>query len=138
MDTNNNEISLGVMRNFSFSKQERIYHRNDFRKLLSEGKSFYHYPFKCIYLWKKADTFSGRIAISVSKRNFKSAVDRNKIKRLIRENYRLEKHILYQEYADNKQSIDILIIYIGTKIYSFRVFKEQLIELITKIIKKDR
>jgi ribonuclease P protein component len=126
------------MKNYSFSKQERIYRRNDFRKLLTEGKSFYHYPFKCIYLWKEATVFSGRIAISVSKKKFKNAVDRNKIKRLIRENYRLEKHVLYQEYVDSKQSVDILIIYIGTKIHSFSIFKIQIIELINKMIKKSR
>jgi ribonuclease P protein component len=124
------------MHNYSFSKQERIYYRNDFQKLLSEGKSFYLYPFKCIYLWKEATAFSGKIAISVSKKKFKRAVDRNKIKRLIRESYRLEKHILYQEYASSKQSIDLLIIYTGTKIYSFRVIEKQIIELINKIIKK--
>ncbi|MDR1182404.1 MAG: ribonuclease P protein component [Bacteroidales bacterium] len=126
------------MKNYSFSKQERIYHRDDFQKLLAEGKSFYHYPFRCIYLWKEATVFSGRIAVSVSKKKFKNAVDRNKIKRLIRENYRLEKHILYQEYADSTQSVDILIIYIGTKICSFCIFKTQIIELINKMISKSR
>jgi ribonuclease P protein component len=124
------------MNSYSFSKQERIYYRSDFQKLLSEGKSFYLYPFKCIYLWKEATAFSGKIAISVSKKKFKRAVDRNKIKRLIRECYRLEKHILYQEYANSQQSIDILIIYTGTKIYSFHVMKNQIIELINKIINR--
>jgi ribonuclease P protein component len=124
------------MKNYSFSKQERIYYRNDFQRLLSEGESFYVYPFKCVYLWKEASVFTGRIAVSVSKKRFKRAVDRNKIKRLIRESYRLEKHALYQKYADSKQSIDILIIYIGTEIFSFSGFNEQTIELINKIIKK--
>ncbi|MDR0606140.1 MAG: ribonuclease P protein component [Bacteroidales bacterium] len=124
------------MNNYSFSKQERIYYRNDFQKLFSKGEYFYLYPFKCIYLWKEATAFSGKIAISVSKRKFKKAVDRNKIKRLIRESYRLKKHILYQEYANSKQSIDIFIIYTGTKIYSFRMIEEHFIELINKIIKK--
>jgi ribonuclease P protein component len=122
------------MNNYSFSKQERILYRNDFQKLLSEGKSVYVYPFRCLYLWKEADVFSGRIAVSVSKKKFKRAVDRNRIKRLIRESYRLEKHILYQKHADSKQSIDMLIIYTGTKIYSFSMIKEHIIELINKII----
>ncbi|MDR2410460.1 MAG: ribonuclease P protein component [Bacteroidales bacterium] len=125
------------MHNYSFSKQERIHFRNDFQKLFSEGKTFYLYPFKCVYLWQEATAFSGKLAVSVSKKKFRKAVDRNKIKRLIRESYRLEKHILYQEYAKSNQSINILIVYIGTKIYSFRVIEEQIIELINKIIKKN-
>jgi ribonuclease P protein component len=124
------------MKTYSFSKQERIYHRNDFQRLISEGKSFYVYPFKCVYLWKEANIFSGRIAISVSKKRFKRAVDRNKIKRLIRESYRLEKQALYREYADSKQSIDILIVYIGAEIFPFKVFNEQIIVLINKIINR--
>jgi ribonuclease P protein component len=124
------------MNNYSFPKRERIHYRNDFHRLLSEGESFSLYPFRCIYLWKDATAFSGRIAISASKRKFKRAVDRNKIKRLIRESYRLEKHILYQNYADNKQSIDMLIIYTGTKIHSFRMIREHIILLINKIIKR--
>ncbi len=125
------------MKNCSFSKQERICNRNDFQKLLSEGKSLYCYPFRYIYLWKEATSFSARIAISVSKKKFKRAVDRNKIKRLIRESYRLEKEILYQKYAGNAQSIDILIIYTETKKISFHFIRKRIIELINKIIKKD-
>lgn len=120
------------MKNYSFSKQERVCNRDDFQKLISEGKSFYSYPFRCIYLWKDGSNFSARIAVSVSKKKFKRAVDRNKIKRLIRENYRLEKGILYQKYADTPKSIDILLIYTETKIVAFSVLKKRMIELMIK------
>jgi len=121
------------MRRHSFSKQERLCNRNDFQKLFSEGKSFYSYPFRCIYLWKDATDFSAKIAVSVSKKKFKRAVDRNKIKRLIRESYRLEKEILYQKHADIPKNLDILIIYSETKILPFSFVQKKVIELINKI-----
>jgi RNase P protein component len=62
-------------------------------------------------------------------------VDRNKIKRLIKENYRLEKGILYQKYADTSVYIDMIIIYTETKILSFHILRKRVIELINKIIK---
>jgi ribonuclease P protein component len=125
------------MKNYTFSKQERLCNRNDFQRLFSEGKSFYCYPFKCVYLWKDEGNFSAKIAISASKKKFKHAVDRNKIKRLIRENYRLKKELLYQKYANTPQSIDILIIYTETKILSFSFLQKKIIELIIKIIKNN-
>jgi len=123
------------MKNYSFSKQERICNRNDFQKLLSEGQSFYCYPFRCMYLWNETTSFSVRIAISVSKKKIKKAVDRNKIKRLIRESYRLEKEILYQKYLNTAQSMDIFIIYTETKIFSFYFIRKKIIELMNRIIK---
>ena len=125
------------MKQFGFSKQERICKRDDFHEILSKGQSVYCYPFRCIYLWRDADSFSMRVAISVSRKRFKHAVDRNKVKRLIRENYRLEKHQFYQHYADCHQSLDILIIYTDTKILSFSLFQKFFIKLIDKLIKKN-
>ena len=123
------------MKNHSFSKRERLCGRNDFQKLFSEGKSFYCYPFRCIYLWKNAADFSARIAVSVSKKKFKRAVDRNKIKRLVRESYRLEKEILYQKYADTSNNIyiDILIVYTETKILPFSFIRKKMIASLQKM-----
>ena len=125
------------MKYFGFSKQEHICKRDDFHELLSNGQSVYCYPFRCVYLWRDLSPFSVRIAVSVSRRRFKRAVDRNKVKRLIRESYRLEKHQLYKHYVDCNQSLDILIVYTDTKILSFLLFRKSFIKLINKLIKKN-
>ena len=125
------------MKQYGFSKQERICKRDDFHELLAKGQVIYCYPFRCVYVWRDAVSFSARIGISVSRKRFKHAVDRNRVKRLIRENYRLEKNLLYQHYADCNQSLDILIIYTETKIPSFLLFQKSFIKLINKLIKKD-
>lgn len=104
------------MKERGFSKQERICKRNDFIVLFSEGKSFFSYPFRCIFCGEKADSSFVRIAVSVSKKKFKHAVDRNRIKRLMRETYRLEKQHLYHLMEETPLQLDILITYTENKI----------------------
>jgi ribonuclease P protein component len=82
---------------------------------------------------RESDEFSARIAISVSKKKFKRAVDRNRIKRIVKENYRLEKEILYQKYTDTSKQIDMLIIYTETKILPFSFVQKKIIELLNRI-----
>jgi ribonuclease P protein component len=125
------------MKQYGFSKQERICKRDDFQIILTKGKSVYHYPFRCIYMWEDSSFFSAKIAVSVSRRRFKHAVDRNRIKRLVRESYRLNKHILYQYYADCNKSLNLLIIYTDTKIFPFSFIEKKFIGLTNKLIKEN-
>lgn len=125
------------MKQHGFSKQERICKRNDFHTLLTKGKSIYVYPFRCVYLWQDTPMFSAKIAISVSRRRFKHAVDRNRIKRLVRENYRLNKNILYQNFIDENRSLNMLVIYTDTKLLPFSFLQKKTVELMKKIIKEN-
>lgn len=83
------------MGKFTFSKEERLYKEKIIQELFAKGSSFYLYPFK-VYFMQNPDTSSTthQVLISVSKKNFKRAVDRNSIKRRIREAYRLNKNLL--------------------------------------------
>lgn len=80
----------------TFTKKERIKSKKVVEKLFGrrdkEVKSYIVYPYKALY-YEEAGTEAGfpEILITVSKRNFKRAVDRNRIKRLTRESYRLQK-----------------------------------------------
>jgi ribonuclease P protein component len=121
------------MKEHGFSKQERICRRNDFDLLFSEGKSFFSYPFRCIFCKKESDEFAVRIAVSVSKKKFKRAVDRNRIKRLMRESYRLEKHTLYNHNQSPPAKWDMLIIYTETKILDYQKIKNGMHVLLKKI-----
>jgi ribonuclease P protein component len=111
------------MKEKGFSKQERICRRNDFNLLFSSGKSFFSYPFRCIFCTKESDELLVRIAVSVSKKKFKRAADRNRIKRLIRESYRLEKQELYTFLPQQPQTYDLLIIYTENKILDYKQFR---------------
>ncbi|MFQ3215160.1 MAG: ribonuclease P protein component [Marivirga sp.] len=83
---------------FSFKKKECLSSRKIIQELFDKGSSFYLFPFKVIYLenplFLKDQTTPHQVLISVPKRKFKRAVDRNLLKRRIREGYRLNKSIL--------------------------------------------
>ncbi len=77
-------------------KLERLKSKKLIEKLYEQGSSVKSFPLRMVYLQTKhTSDFPAQVGVSVSKRNFKSAVDRNRIKRLLRESYRLQKEILY-------------------------------------------
>jgi len=92
---------------FSFKKEERLYHRNDIQELFKKGSSFYLYPFKVIYIAESLDSNikPQQILISVPKRKFKKAPDRNFIKRQVREAYRHHKNIINPEKLNKRLRI---------------------------------
>jgi ribonuclease P protein component len=83
------------MGKFSFSKEERLHGRKDIQELFDRGSSFYLHPFKIIFLsCSDLELPKNQVLISGPSRQFGRAVDRNQIKRRIREAYRLNKAIL--------------------------------------------
>jgi ribonuclease P protein component len=96
---------------FTFPKKEKLKSQKLIEKLFLEGKSVTVFPLRMLYL--KTDFEDGskiKTSVSVSKRNFKKAVDRNRIKRLLREAYRLNK----PEYFNNiTTSYAFMILYLG-------------------------
>jgi ribonuclease P protein component len=83
------------MGKFTFRKEERLSKEKNIQELFDRGSSFYLFPFKVFVMANPDQTFPfHQVMISVSKRNFKSAVDRNLLKRRIREAYRLNKELL--------------------------------------------
>ncbi|GMQ27207.1 ribonuclease P protein component [Algoriphagus sp. oki45] len=81
--------------NLRLPKSERLHADKLIKELFNEGSSFFLYPFKVVFLNKeKKEGEVNQILISVSKKKLKKAVDRNRVKRKIREAYRLNKHKL--------------------------------------------
>ena len=83
------------MGKYTFRKEERLSRDKLIQELFDKGSSFYLFPFKVFFMSNpdQATPFH-QVVISVSNRNFKRAVDRNLIKRRIREAYRLNKELL--------------------------------------------
>ena len=95
----------------TFRKSERLCSKKAIANLFEKGKSFYSFPFQVIWLeYPPLSQSPAQLAISVSKKNFKRAVERNLIKRRIRETYRKQKHTLY-EFLE-KRNLKILFILI--------------------------
>lgn len=97
---------------YSLSKSERLCSKNLIEELLTSKLSFVKYPFRIVFKdSSQPGECPARIAISVSKKRFKRAVKRNKIKRLAREVYRLNKPEFYNNIIPG-HTIDILFIYL--------------------------
>ncbi|WP_435414243.1 ribonuclease P protein component [Polaribacter aestuariivivens] len=80
----------------TLGKKERLKSKKLIEKLYAEGKSVKAYPLRMMYIQTEhTSDFPAQVGVSVPKRNFKLAVDRNRIKRLMRESYRLQKSIVY-------------------------------------------
>jgi ribonuclease P protein component len=81
--------------NFTYPKNERLKSKTTIGLLFSEGKSVSKYPLRLVYCPGEIDSAEKiKMGVSVSKKYFKKAVDRNYFKRVLRETYRLNKHLL--------------------------------------------
>ena len=79
----------------TYPKEEKLKSRTIIGQMFTEGKSVAKYPLRLVYLPMEADEGGiMKMGVSVSKKHFKKAVDRNYYKRLLREAYRLNKHLL--------------------------------------------
>jgi ribonuclease P protein component len=90
-----NLVLFSIKMNFTYPKNEKLKSKITIGLLFTEGKSVSKYPLRLVY---KASSFNEsekiKMGVSVSKKNFKKAVDRNYFKRVLRETYRLNKHLL--------------------------------------------
>jgi len=97
--------------NASFSRKEKLKSKKLIERLFIEGNSISVYPLRLVYLQTSfSDGAKVKTSVSVSKRTFKSAVVRNKIKRLLREAYRLNKDIYFNNITTQYA---FMILYIG-------------------------
>lgn len=122
----------------SFKKEERLKSRKKIKSLFDNGKVIHQYPFKVIYQIEENQDikYPAQIAISVAKKNFKHATDRNHIKRKIRESYRCNKHLLYSELLKNDQNLYFFVIYSAKQDMDFILLQEEMKNLIHKLNEK--
>ena len=82
---------------FSYPKNEKLKSKNTIDLLFSEGKSVARFPLRLVFVPIDLDNGEKlKMGVSVSKKHFKKAVDRNYFKRILRETYRLNKHLLIE------------------------------------------
>jgi len=118
----------------TFSKEERLCRKSLIKKLFDEGDKQFSHPFRIIYL---KTTFPGKfpvqLLISVPRSLFKHAVDRNRVKRLIREAYRKNKYFLYESLEMKDEQMLLSITYISKEIVSQEVMTRKIIVLLQRL-----
>ena len=115
----------------TFPKQQKLKSRKDIKLLFEGGKTITKYPVKLLWLPSRAQ--ETKTGVAVAKRNFKSAVTRNKIKRLMREAYRLHKKEID---GRNKVVFTLLFIYIGKDVASLETIDKAVLGALLKLPSK--
>lgn len=115
-------------------KSSRLHSRKLIGKLFEEGEASYSYPIKTVYCLGDFDDGEPlKAAFSVSKRNFKHAVDRNRFKRLMREAFRLNCHELKQTLQQQNAQLAVMFIYANKERSEYhaveKAMKKQLLKL---------
>jgi len=121
---------------FNFGKTERLKSEKEIKNLFDKGASNFINPVRAIFLFYSSDTIESKILVSVSKRHFKEAVDRNLLKRRMREAYRLNSYKLKENLNSNQVSVKIAFIYSSGKILTFKEIEAVVLKNIEYIISK--
>ncbi len=99
--------------------------RKQIATLFAEGQSIKAYPLLLAYMPCEMEV-PFKVGFSVSKRNFKTAVDRNRVKRLLRENFRKNKYLFTEE---NGQQYLLMFIFIGKELPDYQLVNKALIKV---------
>lgn len=114
--------------NFRFPKSEKLKSKKTIEQLFAEGKSFSKFPIKLIFIPQEKKP-STQAAFAVPKRNFKLAVDRNRIKRQMREVYRLQKPLII---TNNGKDFALLFLYFSKDMLKYVDLEKAMSSLLKK------
>jgi ribonuclease P protein component len=124
-----------VIRN-TFRKPEKICNQNQIDSLFKEGRSLKSGQFRLLFIETlEARKYPIQLLIAVPKKNLRHAVDRNRMKRLIREAYRLSKHTILETYLKAGKQCDIAVIFTGKQCVSFTETSTTINELLDRLIR---
>ena len=119
---------------FSYPKKEKLKNRKIIEQLFVQGKSISKFPVKLIYLETALpENVNIQAGVTVPKKNFKSAVKRNRIKRLLREAYRLNKQLVFN---NSDSSFAFLFLYLGKEMPMFSEVENSMQRILQKFIEK--
>lgn len=118
---------------YFLKKEDKLKSRKAIDELFKTGKSFSNFPVKVIWLpANKAGILQA--CMGVSSRNFKKAVDRNRIKRLMREAWRLQKNSLHNHLEQNNTKMSVFLLYVGKDLPSYELVYAKVGSAIKRLI----
>ncbi len=119
---------------YTYSKNEKLKSKKTIELLFSEGQSVSKYPLRLVYVENSIESEELiKFGVSVSKKYFKNAVDRNYLKRVLRECYRLNKKILS---ANINKPMAMMFFYQSKEVLSYQEINDKTIQLFEKFSEK--
>lgn len=120
----------------SLNKQERLKSRKLIDELFAKGSAIDAYPIKLVFSEITAEQSPYApilFGVTVSKKKFKRAVDRNLIKRRLRESFRVNKALVYQHLIKKEKHVSMMAIYIASEIMDYKAIESSMIKLQNQI-----
>lgn len=130
---------MTVKREYRFSKAERLCRKTTIERLYSEGDSVAAFPLRAVYLTLEPEMGepAASVLFSVPKKRFRHAVDRNLVKRRLREAYRLNKHGFIEALNEKGIRMAIAILYLDKQHHTYSHLQARMNKLFQAIIKKE-
>jgi ribonuclease P protein component len=124
---------LNTTPRYFLKKEDKLKSRKAIDELFKSGKNFSNFPLKVVWIpANKAGILQA--GVGVSSRNFKKAVDRNRIKRLVREAWRLQKNSLHDHLEQNQQSMAVFFLYVGKDLPPYDLIYAKVGSVIKRLI----
>ncbi len=120
---------------FSLSKSERLKSKKDIDTLFLSGKAFFVFPFKVFYRLIENEVVTEPLlfGITVPKKIFRRAVDRNSIKRKVREIYRVNKPELKKSLSEQHKTLHLMLVYVDKTNMPSKEMEPLLINVLKKV-----
>jgi ribonuclease P protein component len=126
-----------VAKQFTLAKYERLKSRKQIEHLFNDGEKFSVSSFRIFYsLATDNSPLTTHFGAGVSSKNFKKAVDRNRIKRLTREAWRTQNIQLKETLKKSGKQLNVFFIYTGKEIPDFTTVKDKLAVALKKLLQK--
>lgn len=110
----------------TLGKLERLKRRKAIEQLFKKGKHFSVFPLRVSYAFIPYIETSLQAGFSASSRNFGRSADRNRIKRLLREAYRLQKHTLQEASVQSNVKLALFFVYVGKEVPDYTTVSEKI------------
>lgn len=119
----------------TFKKPERLRSKKLIDRLFNQGSTYFSYPFKILWIYTDSNSkYPVQVLIGSSRRTLRRAVDRNKMKRRIREAYRKNKNILFDSLNRTNRHCALAIIHTGKEITKYKETERKIIAVLERLI----